>query len=216
MSTWTEARADTWTDYWVRVRRCERTRDEDFYLSRYPVVLRVGWPALAAADGDADTPLYRPTWAEAQAFCASGALPPALIPPDAAGPCRLPTPSEWERAAQAWSGQRSGAYITWMQQHYKVPGLDQVTPEQVRTYAEGYARIAELTPNAIGLHGLLGYAREWCAAAPGPQGDGAGQFLHWEEYFTNYDNAIGYQVRCRPAEVGLGLAFRLACSAVAV
>jgi formylglycine-generating enzyme required for sulfatase activity len=101
-----------------------------------------------------------------------------------------------------------------MLQHYKVPGLDdRITPDQIRTYREGYARISELPPNEIGLYGLLGHAREWCDA-PKPQG--GGQSIHWEEYFTNYDNAIGYQVRCRPAEVGQGLAFRLACSAVAV
>lgn len=181
MTTWIEARADTWTDYWVRVRRCAGTRDE------------------------------------AQAFCVNLSLPSALIPPDATRTCRLPTPNEWECAAKAWSGQRSGAYITWMQQHYKVPGLDdRITPDQIRTYREGYARIAELPPNEIGLCGLLGHAREWCAAAPGPQGDGAGQYLHWDEYFTNYDNAIGYQTRSHPAEAGQGLAFRLACSVVAL
>jgi len=172
----------------VLVRAFDSALPYDFYISTFPVALstKSAWIKLGKPT---DSELYKATWLSAIRFCnrlsKKRRLPLTYNGETgdflngvalASSGFRLPTALEWEYAAKGWSGARSGNYIRIQQQHYK-------TPEHA-----GYSRIEELLPNALGLHGMLVYAREWCHPTNQKHA-----FIHWEEYYLNYDNAIGYQ-----------------------
>jgi len=175
--------------HFVLVRAFDSPLPYDFYISKFPVALstKSAWTELGK---QTDSELYRATWLSAIRFCnrlsKKRRLPLAYNRETgdflngvalAASGFRLPTALEWEYAAKGWSGSRKGGYVRIQQQHYK-------TPEH-----EGYSRIEELLPNELGLHGMLVHAREWCHATENQKHS----FIHWEEYFLNYDNDIGYQ-----------------------
>lgn len=177
----------------VLVRAFESALPYDFYISTFPVALstKSTWIKLGKPT---DVELYRATWLSAIRFCnrlsKKRGLPPTYNRETgdfltetalAASGFRLPTALEWEYAAKGWSGARRGNYIRTQQQHYK-------TPER-----GGYSRVEALLPNELGLHGMLVYATEWCHATTQRH-----SVIHWEEYYRNYDNDIGYQTTTEP------------------
>jgi formylglycine-generating enzyme required for sulfatase activity len=106
---------------------------------------------------------------------------------------RLPTPREWEYAAHGWSNAKTGDYFSIQKRHFKIPFLDYPTTEEQQVlFEQGYSTVDQLIENPIGIHGMLGYAREWCTPIEKYKTEKR-QGIKWEEYYTNYDNDIGYQ-----------------------
>ncbi len=202
-----------------------------FLVSRYPVTqgdfltLAEGRPPTA----EDDRCLYRATWLAAIQFCnrlsarhhlpqsyceQTGRLVDRELNPandlSSVGGFRLPTMTEWEYAAHGWSGSKTGSYFRIHKEHYKVPGLDYPTTEQQKElYDHGYSRKEEMIANPLGIYGMLAYGREWFADC----GNGAAPknaVCYWEEYFTNYNNDIGYQVTNRTEGDTDKHAFRIA------
>lgn len=213
------------SDAFELVPRQPRGLAYDLRVARFPVAVdAAGLPLLP--DRPQDLPLLRCTWVEAARCCNALArahgLPPAhdedsgafLAGDDPAAflrrpALRLPTPQEWTAAATAWRAGAGDGHLATMRRLYRVPGLDFPTSaDQQRCHERGYERGGELVANAVGIHGLLVYAREWCCpcerhAAP------AGRLMRWEEYITNYDNAYSHQTRDVEAGAGERWPFRV-------
>jgi hypothetical protein len=180
----------------------------DFYISSYPIAITIDRDALIN-DGT-DLFLYRTTWLSAATFCNSlsskndlqfayykdsnGNIENPLAQERLMLPTfRLPTPREWTYAAHGWSTARTGDYFRIQKENLKIPFLDYpTTDEQQELFEQGYKRTSQLIINHIGIFGMLAYAREWCTPI---ESDSAHKenAIKWEEYYTNYDNNIGYQ-----------------------
>ncbi len=191
-------------DYFVLIKSSDYFIPYDFYISKFPVTINLD--KIPANLGSLnDFWLYKSTWLNATKFCnlvsERSGLPIAHDTETGnfikSSGFRLPTPQEWEYAAKGWSGSRKGNYTEIQKQHYKVPGIDYPnTPKQILTYEDGYSKINELIPNELGIHGMLVYSKEWCCAREQYENH-INQFIHWEEYILNYDNAIGYRTTTR-------------------
>ena len=201
---------------WVFLAASPRSGTGDFYVARYPV--------------QHDGQLWRPSWQAAIAYCNARSqqqhLPPAydltsgrLLTPSGefAQHCtevagyRLPSEEEWDWAAR--QGPPGWGFEARHKQHCRIPGLDFPTSAQEADwFAHGYARVDELIPNGADLYGLLGYAREWCSGCDTWQAT-CNRCCHWEEYYTNYNNDIGYQVRSRCQADDARYPFRLVLGA---
>jgi formylglycine-generating enzyme required for sulfatase activity len=201
-----------------------------FFVSRYPVTQG---DYITLAEGRSPTPeddrrLYRTTWLAAIQFCNRFSAHHRLPQPyceetgqlidreqnptndlSSVGGFRLPTLKEWEYAAHGWSGSKTGSYFPIHKEHYKVPGLDYPTTDQQKElYEHGYSRKDEMVANSLGICGMLVYGREWfadCGVGSAPRNG----LCYWEEYFTNYNNDIGYQVTNRSCEDKDEHAFRV-------
>jgi formylglycine-generating enzyme required for sulfatase activity len=209
-------------DYFVLIERCDDLIPYDFYISRYPVLPS----GLHVGEGAEDTPLFRASWPEAVAYCNNlsrrNRLEPAYdettlaFREQPASPAfltntgfRVPTQYEWEYAAKGWSGRRTGDYFEVLKQQRKVPYIDYPTTEQQKTWFEsGYSTKAELPANQLGIHGLLVYAKEWCSETH-PSTEPVPHVVRWDEYFTNYDNDIGYTTMTALAEAEAPFPFHL-------
>ena len=197
-------------DLFVLVKSCDRYRlPYDFYISRYPVVINEKEePEIGRGE---EALLYRTTWESAVRFCNQlstknnlaltygeesddfmenvVSAETLLTQPS----YRLPTAEEWEFAAHGWSGAKTGDYFPLQKEQFKIPFLDYpTTEEQQRFFEHGYSTMDALTVNPIGIYGLLAYGREWCAPVQNWR-NYMGQGVKWEEYYTNYNNDIGYQ-----------------------
>lgn len=180
----------------------------DFYISKYPVAttktnkVKVG--------ESIDIYLYRTTWKSAAIYCnhlsrennlhlaysvESDGQINSLISVDTItqSSFRLPTPIEWEYAAHGWSGSKKGDYFRIQKEHFMIPFIDYpTTDEQKLFFEQGYSMIEDLIPNSIDIFGMLVYAREWCHPIERYNNSG-GSIIKWDEYYTNYNNDIGYQ-----------------------
>jgi hypothetical protein len=96
---------------------------------------------------------------------------------------------------------------------YQIPGIDlPITPNQILTYKNGYSHTDEISANEIGIYGILAYAKEWCCPIHQHE-QHTNQYIHWEEYILNYDNAIGYRTATQNASSDAHYAFRIVLSA---
>ena len=195
-------------DLFVIVRSCDKYNlPYDFYISKYPVVVSNNEPRIGTSN---DTNLYRTTWEAAINFCnnlsknnnLSLAYNDNISESEdefifSSTPTqqsfRLPTPREWEYAAHGWSNAKTGDYFSIQKRHFKIPFLDYPTSEEQKVlFEQGYSTVDQLIENHIGIHGMLGYAREWCTPIEKYKTEKR-QGIKWGEYYTNYDNDIGYQ-----------------------
>jgi formylglycine-generating enzyme required for sulfatase activity len=211
-------------EFFTLVRSSEKYQlPYDFFISTYPLAV-TGSGDVKFGDSS-DSRLHRTTWEDATEFCNRLSRANNLLQTYGNDPWvfdtapnvenltrpsfRLPTATEWEHAAHGWSGRRTGDYFPIMKQNFKVPFQDcPITGEQKRQYDEGYATIAELNPNHIGIYGMLVYAREWCTAFA-VERTPERLAVRWEEYVTNYDNDIGYQTTPFDARADEVLPFRV-------
>lgn len=188
----------------------------DFYIAKYPVVQHDQHVLPSER-----TALYRATWLEAIRYCNALSrqyqLPPAYCPHtgcllDAAGQettdfaairgFRLPSEKEWVAAAEYNKGNLIHHYSIVQKKHYRIPYLDYpISAHEIECFEHGYRYLDELLENPAGIYGLLGYAKEWSGTTDA--------ICHWEEYITNYDNHISYQVRSMPVNDGERYPFRV-------
>ena len=202
----------------------------DFLISRFPIAMAASGAAIVLAE-PAHADLYRASWHQAASFCNLLSRAANLAPAyqlDADGRAgllvslqsltqssfRLPTPREWYYAAHGWSGARTGDYFPIQRQHFRIPALDfPISDAERDLFEQGYSQAADLLANPIGIHGMLAYAREWCCPLEDDETP-VHAFMRWEEYYTNYDNDIGYQPVMKHATDGERLPFRvvLPCS----
>jgi hypothetical protein len=191
------------------VKSCDRyALPYDFYISTYPIVMTQDHHA-GISNGTAAA-LYRATGAAAVRFCnrwsrknnlalayrhdANGQIKQTVTAARLTLPAfRLPTPREWEYAARGWSESKTGAGLKIQQEHFKIPGIDYpTTAAQQEWFEHGYRKTGDLMGNHLGIVGMLAYAREWCSPLENENANGENA-IKWEEYYTNYDNMIGYQ-----------------------
>ncbi|MEB3309983.1 MAG: SUMF1/EgtB/PvdO family nonheme iron enzyme [Snowella sp.] len=179
----------------------------DFYISKYPVAIAENNQIKMGTSDDSN--LYRTSWEPAAMFCNAlskqhhlslayseeNQKTENLISSDTVTQqsFRLATPREWDYAAHGWSGSKKGDYFPIQKKYFKIPFLDYpITEEQKLLFEQGYSTIDQLIENSIGIFGMLVYAREWCSPIESYD-DKNQRGIKWQEYYTNYDNDIGYQ-----------------------
>jgi formylglycine-generating enzyme required for sulfatase activity len=119
---------------------------------------------------------------------------------------RLPTAAEWESAAKSKRpGEMEGNW-------WKVlDGLGRRIGQYYTAVLEVRLGWLELEVNDLGLRGMLGFVREWCGGEPS-SGAVRNAFCFWEEYYTNYNNDLGFMVRQRAGTEADRNAFRMVVS----
>ncbi len=65
-----------------------------------------------------------------------------------------------------------------------------------------------MVANPLGIYGMLVYGREWFADC-GTNSAPKNSICYWEEYFTNYNNDIGYQATNQTCRSSAEHAFRI-------